>query len=45
MKIIRESAQQHLAQSMDRLTLDKTACLFFIMGMILAAFFLQYLFA
>ncbi|WP_166738959.1 hypothetical protein [Alkanindiges illinoisensis] len=45
MKIIRESAQQQLVQSIDRLALDKTACLFFIIGMILAAFFMQYLFA
>lgn len=41
MKIIRESAQQQLVQSIDRLALDKNACLFFIIGMILAAFFLQ----
>ncbi|WP_198938058.1 hypothetical protein [Alkanindiges hydrocarboniclasticus] len=44
MKIIRESAQQQLVQSIDRLALDKTSCLFFIIGMILAAFFMQYLF-
>lgn len=45
MKIIRESAQQQLIQSINRLALDKTACLFFILGMILAAFLLPYLLA
>lgn len=41
MKIIRDSAQQQLVQSFDKLALDKTSCLFFIIGMIVAASFLQ----
>ncbi|XID74354.1 hypothetical protein ACF3NA_07325 [Alkanindiges sp. WGS2144] len=45
MKIIRESAQQQLVQSIDKLAIDKPACLFFIIGMILAACFLQLLFS
>lgn len=45
MKIIRESAQQQLVQSIDKLAIDRTSCLFFIIGMILAALILSHLFA
>ena len=45
MKIIGESTQQQLAQSIDKLAIDRTSCLFFIIGMILAAFILSHLFA
>ena len=45
MKIIRENTQQQLVQSIEKLALDKICCLFFIVGMILAAFFISHLFA
>lgn len=41
MKMIRDAAPQQLAQAIDKLAVDKTACLFFIIGMILAAIILQ----
>lgn len=44
MKIVRESAQQQLAHTIEKLAIDRTACLFFIIGMILAATFMQALF-
>lgn len=44
MKIIRESTQQQLTQSIEKLAIDKTSCLFFIIGMVLAAFFISHLF-
>lgn len=45
MKIIRQSAQQQLLQSVEKLALDKTSCLFFIIGMILASFLVQFILA
>lgn len=44
MKIVRESAHQQLVHTVERLSIDRTACLFFIIGMILAAMFMQALF-
>lgn len=41
MKIIREAAPQQLAEAVNKLAIDKTACLFFVIGMILAALILQ----
>lgn len=41
MKMIRDAAPQQLAQAVNKLAIDKTACLFFIIGMILAAMILQ----
>lgn len=44
MKIIRESAHQQLAQSIEKLAIDRMACLFFIIGMVLAALIMQVFF-
>jgi hypothetical protein len=44
MKIVRESAHQQLAHTVQKLSIDRTACLFFIIGMVLAAMFMQALF-
>lgn len=44
MKIVRQSAHQQLAQAVEKLSIDRTACLFFIIGMILAAMFMQAMF-